>query len=140
MNREGALAKLDTENEWDVLVIGGGATGLGVCLDASSRGYSTVLVEQSDFAKGTSSRSTKLIHGGVRYLEQGNITLVADALKERGLLVKNAPDLVKPLRIIIPLYHWWELPYFGTGLKIYDYLSGRWSLGHSSVMGKERTL
>lgn len=140
MNREDALAKLDTGNEWDVLVIGGGATGLGVCLDASSRGYSTVLVEQSDFAKGTSSRSTKLIHGGVRYLEQGNITLVADALKERGLLIKNSPDLVKPLRIIIPLYHWWELPYFGTGLKIYDYLSGRWSLGRSSIMGKDKTV
>ena len=140
MNREETLAKLDTEKEWDLLVIGGGASGLGICLDAASRGYKTVLVEQSDFAKGTSSRSTKLIHGGVRYLEQGNITLVADALKERGLLVKNAPGLVHPLRIVIPLYHWWQVPYFGTGLKIYDHLSGRFSLGRSKVMGREKTL
>jgi glycerol-3-phosphate dehydrogenase len=140
MNREETLARLDNEKEWDLLVIGGGATGLGICLDAASRGYSTVLVEQSDFAKGTSSRSTKLIHGGVRYLEQGNITLVADALKERGRLVKNAPDLVTPLRIVIPLYHWWQVPYFGTGLKIYDHLSGRFSLGRSKVMGREKTL
>lgn len=140
MNRKETLAKLDTEKEWDILVIGGGASGLGICLDASSRGYSTVLVEQSDFAKGTSSRSTKLIHGGVRYLEQGNITLVADALKERGRLVKNAPGLVKPMRIVIPLYHWWQVPYFGTGLKIYDHLSGKFSLGRSKVMGREKTL
>ena len=140
MNRERTLARLESGEEWDLLVIGGGATGLGICLDAASRGYKTVLVEQSDFSKGTSSRSTKLIHGGVRYLEQGNITLVADALKERGRLVKNAPDLVKPLKIIVPLYHWWEVPYFGTGLKIYDRLSGRWSLGHSKVMGQKKTL
>ncbi len=140
MNRKETFARLDSREEWDLLVIGGGATGLGICLDAASRGYSTLLVEQSDFAKGTSSRSTKLIHGGVRYLEQGNITLVADALKERGRLVKNAPDLVKPLQILIPLYHWWQVPYFGTGLKIYDHLSGRFSLGRSRVMGKEKTL
>lgn len=140
MNREETFARLDSREEWDLLVIGGGATGLGICLDAASRGYSTLLVEQSDFAKGTSSRSTKLIHGGVRYLEQGNITLVADALKERGRLVKNAPELVKPLQILIPLYHWWQVPYFGTGLKIYDHLSGRFSLGRSRVMGKEKTL
>ena len=140
MNREETLARLEVDKEWDLLVIGGGATGLGICLDAASRGYSTVLVEQSDFAKATSSRSTKLIHGGVRYLEQGNITLVADALKERGRLVKNAPDLVNPLQIVIPLYHWWQVPYFGTGLKIYDHLSGRFSLGRSKVMGREKTL
>ncbi len=140
MNREETLERLGSQEEWDILVIGGGASGLGICLDASSRGYRTVLVEQSDFTKGTSSRSTKLIHGGVRYLEQGNITLVADALKERGRLVKNAPGLVHPLRIVIPLYHWWQVPYFGTGLKIYDHLSGRFSLGRSKVMGREKTL
>ncbi|HDS01869.1 MAG TPA: glycerol-3-phosphate dehydrogenase/oxidase, partial [candidate division Zixibacteria bacterium] len=140
MNRAETLARLESQNEWDLLVIGGGATGLGICLDAASRGYKTLLVEQSDFAKATSSRSTKLIHGGVRYLEQGNITLVADALKERGRLIKNAPELVKPLRIVIPLYHWWQVPYFGTGLKIYDHLSGRFSLGRSRIMGREKIL
>ena len=140
MNRKETLARLEVKEEWDLLVIGGGATGLGIALDAATRGLKTLLVEQSDFAKGTSSRSTKLIHGGVRYLEQGNITLVADALKERGRLVKNAPELVRPLPIVIPLYHWWQVPYFGTGLKIYDRLSGRFSLGSSRVMGREKTL
>lgn len=140
IEREELIAALRSNVEWDFLIVGGGATGLGICLDAATRGYKTLLVEQSDFAKGTSSRSTKLIHGGVRYLEQGNITLVADALKERGRLVKNAPGLVKPLGLVIPLYHWWQVPYFGTGLKIYDHLSGKWSLGRSKVMDRKKVL
>ncbi len=112
MNRASALAALlEQPTLWDVLVIGGGATGLGVAVDAAARGLRTALVEQSDFAKGTSSRSTKLIHGGFRYLKQGNIALVRESLHERGLLLRNAPHLVHPLNFIVPCYHWWEAPY-----------------------------
>src|SRR5271156_1966417 len=108
MNRETLLKNLNDPNEiWDVIIIGGGATGLGSAVDSASRGYKTLLLEQSDFAKGTSSRSTKLIHGGLRYLQQGNIALVIEALKERGLLCENAPHLVHHLPFLVPHYHWW---------------------------------
>src|SRR6202167_1548437 len=115
------LARLGGHSEpWDILVIGGGATGVGVALDAASRGYGVLLLEQSDFGKGTSSRSTKLVHGGVRYLEQGNISLVMEALRERGILRQNAPHLVSDLAFVVPSYDWWESPFYGLGLKIYD--------------------
>src|ERR1700755_2474646 len=114
---------------WDLIIIGGGATGLGVAVDAASRGFKTLLLEQSDFAKGTSSRSTKLVHGGVRYLAQGNIGLVVEALYERGLLLKNAPHLVKNLAFIIPNYHWWERIYYTIGLSLYDLMAGKLSFG-----------
>src|SRR5207249_11881842 len=108
----------ESPGDWDFLVIGGGATGLGAAVDAASRGYRTLLAEQSDFAKATSSRSTKLIHGGIRYLRQGNVALVRDSLRERGLLMRNAPRLVRPLAFIVPNYRWWEAPFYGVGLKI----------------------
>src|SRR6476661_3604750 len=109
MNRAALLSKLDAaEGAFDIAIIGGGATGLGTAVDAASRGHSVVLIEQADFAKGTSSRSTKLVHGGVRYLKQGNVSLVLEALRERGLLCRNAPHLVHSLPFIIPSYHWWE--------------------------------
>src|ERR1051325_9568137 len=116
MNREDSLnAMADRSTRWDVLVIGGGATGLGAAVDAASRGYRTLLLEQHDFAKATSSRSTKLVHGGVRYLRQGNVSLVIEALRERGLLMRNAPHLVRRLAFIVPAYAWWESAFYGTG-------------------------
>ena len=129
-----------TSEPWDIVIIGGGATGLGCAIDASSRGYKTLLLEQHDFAKGTSSRSTKLVHGGVRYLKQGNIALVLDALKERGLLLKNAPHLVRNLAFIVPNYTWWEGPFYGIGLKMYDLLAGKQGFGRSKHLSKEETL
>ncbi len=144
MNRPETLAKIRTaasESEpFDFLVIGGGATGLGVAVDAANRGYRTVLVEQSDFAKGTSSRSTKLVHGGVRYLKQGNISLVLEALHERGLLCDNAPHLVHHLSFIVPIYTWWEGPFYGIGMKIYDRLAGKLGLKPSQILSREETL
>ncbi len=125
---------------WDFLVIGGGGTGLGVGVDAAARGYRTLLVEQADFAKGTSSRSTKLVHGGVRYLKQGNISLVLEALRERGLLCENAPHLVQHLSFIVPIYSWWEGPFYGIGMKIYDRLAGKLGLSPSHVLSREETL
>jgi glycerol-3-phosphate dehydrogenase len=125
---------------WDVLVIGGGATGLGAAVEAASRGYRTLLVERSDFAKETSSRSTKLVHGGVRYLEQMNLTLVLDALRERGHMLRNAPHLVHDLSFVIPVYSYLSLPYYGVGLKVYEELSGRLSLGRSKLLSRETTL
>lgn len=122
------------KGEWDIIVIGGGATGLGVALDASSRGFNTLLLEQADFANGTSSRSTKLAHGGVRYLAQGNISLVNEALFERGLMIKNAPHLVKMLPFIIPGYRWWEKPFYGLGLKIYDWMARRYRLNKTKII------
>ena len=119
MNRSEMLEDLDkSAGGWDLIIIGGGATGLGTAIDSASRGYKTLLLEQSDFAKGTSSRSTKLVHGGVRYLQQGNVSLVMEALKERGLLRKNAPHLVHDLKFIVPNYDWWEGPFYGIGLKV----------------------
>ena len=126
--------------EWDMVVIGGGATGVGVAIDAASRGYTTLLLERSDFGKGTSSRSTKLVHGGVRYLEQGNITLVMEALKERGILRQNAPHLVGDLAFVVPNYDWWEAPFYGLGLKLYNILSGKYGFGSSTVLSREETL
>jgi glycerol-3-phosphate dehydrogenase len=136
MNREISLRKAMTESKpWDVVVVGGGATGLGAALDAASRGYKTLLVEQCDFAKATSSRSTKLAHGGVRYLQQGNIALVLEALKERGRMLRNAPHLVRRQSFVIPAYATWEIPFYGVGLKMYDALSGKASFGPSKMMG-----
>jgi len=125
---------------WDVLVIGGGASGLGAAVEAASRGYRTVLIERFDFAKGTSSRSTKLVHGGVRYLEQLNITLVMDALRERGHMLRNAPHLVHNLQFVVPAFDYFSLPYYGFGLKVYERMSGRLSLGASKLLSRERTI
>ncbi|GAA3754159.1 glycerol-3-phosphate dehydrogenase/oxidase [Terriglobus aquaticus] len=125
---------------WDVVVIGGGATGAGVAVDAALRGYATLLVEREDFGKGTSSRSTKLVHGGVRYLEQGNVSLVMEALKERGLLRQNAPHLVHDLEFVVPNYSWWEAPFYGIGMKIYDLLAVKYSFGRSKILSREETL
>ncbi len=125
---------------WDVLVIGGGATGLGAAVEAASRGYRTLLVERFDFAKGTSSRSTKLVHGGVRYLEQLDLTLVLDALRERGHMLRNAPHLVHDLSFVVPAYSYHSLPYYGLGLKVYERLSGRLSMGRSELLSRESTL
>jgi glycerol-3-phosphate dehydrogenase len=141
MNRDEMLQQLDDPSStWDMIVIGGGATGLGTAVEAASRGYRTLLLEQDDFAKGTSSRSTKLIHGGVRYLQQGNVGLVLEALHERGLLVGNAPHLVHDLAFVVPLYDWWEGPFYGIGLKLYDMLAGRLGLGPSRLLSREETL
>jgi glycerol-3-phosphate dehydrogenase len=140
MNRDAMIARLDQERRWDFVVVGGGATGLGIAIDAASRGYRTLLLEQSDFAKGTSSRSTKLVHGGVRYLRQGNISLVVEALKERGLLLRNAPHLVRGLSFVVPNYDWWEGPFYGIGLKMYDLLAGKQGFGRSRILSRETTL
>ena len=125
---------------WDMIVAGGGATGVGVAIDAASRGYDVLLLEQHDFGKGTSSRSTKLVHGGVRYLEQGNVALVMEALKERGLLLQNAPHLVRNLGFVVPNYDWWEAPFYGIGLKLYNLLAGKYGFGPSKILSKEETL
>jgi glycerol-3-phosphate dehydrogenase len=140
MKREAMLAALAGEDRWDIIVVGGGATGLGVAVDAASRGYQTLLLEQGDFAQGTSSRSTKLVHGGVRYLQQGNVALVIDALKERGYLRTNAPHLVRNLSFVVPNYEWWEGPFYGIGLKMYDLLAGKQGFGNSRVLSRDRTL
>jgi glycerol-3-phosphate dehydrogenase len=139
MNRSEMIQALkEEEGVWDVIIIGGGATGLGTAVDAASRGYKTLLLEMSDFAKGTSSRSTKLIHGGVRYLQQGNIPLVLEALKERGLLLKNAPHVVHDRSFIVPYYKWWQEPYYWTGLKLYDILSDKYRLGRSKFLSAKK--
>jgi glycerol-3-phosphate dehydrogenase len=130
----------DRSTVWDCLVIGGGATGLGTAVEAASRGLRTLLVEKTDFAKGTSSRATKLAHGGVRYLEQGNISLVREALHERGLMLKNAPHLAHPLKFVIPAYQYWQIPFYGIGLGIYDLLSGKLSLGRSKTLSASETI
>ncbi|NBC16215.1 MAG: FAD-dependent oxidoreductase [Bacteroidetes bacterium] len=140
MNRDDMLAHVQDEASWDFIIVGGGATGLGVAVDAASRGYKTLLLEMSDFAKATSSRSTKLVHGGVRYLQQGNISLVLEALKERGLLRQNAPHLVKDLSFVVPNYDWWEGPYYGIGMKLYDLLAGKYGFGRSKNLSREETL
>src|SRR5215204_4405461 len=141
MNRDDMLARVARQpHPWDMAVIGGGATGVGVAVDAASRGYSVVLLEQHDFGKGTSSRSTKLVHGGVRYLQQGNISLVMEALKERGLLRRNAPHLVHDLAFIVPNYAWWEAPFYGIGMKVYDVLAGKHGFGRSHRLSKEEVL
>ncbi len=125
---------------WDVVVIGGGASGLGIAVDAQTRGYRTLLLEQSDFAQATSSRSTKLVHGGVRYLQQGNIALVLEALRERGLLCRNAPHLVRDLAFVVPRYRWWEGPFYGIGLRLYDVLAGKLKIARSRRLNREETI
>lgn len=135
MRREQALDQLRTTAKWDMVIIGGGATGLGAALDAAARGYKTLLLEAYDFAKGTSSRSTKLVHGGVRYLAQGNIALVRDALHERGLMHRNAPHLVHALPFVIPVYTWWSGGFYGIGLRVYDLLAGSLGLGSTKAIG-----
>jgi glycerol-3-phosphate dehydrogenase len=134
------IQQLQVTPTWDICIVGGGATGLGIAVDAASRGYKTLLVEKFDFAKGTSSRSTKLVHGGVRYLQQGNIKLVMEALKERGILIKNAPHLVKNQAFIVPNYKWWEGPFYGIGLKVYDWMAGSLGFGPSQFLSREETL
>ncbi|HSC89478.1 MAG TPA: glycerol-3-phosphate dehydrogenase/oxidase [Polyangiaceae bacterium] len=135
------LQQVTTRTEpWDIAVIGGGSTGVGVAVDAASRGYSVVLLEAYDFGKGTSSRSTKLVHGGVRYLQQGNISLVMEALKERGLLRINAPHLVQDLEFVVPNYQWWEAPFYGIGMKVYDLLAGKFGFGPSKILSREEVL
>jgi glycerol-3-phosphate dehydrogenase len=141
MNRTEMISVLEEKSQnWDIIIIGGGATGMGIAIDAASRGYKTLLLEQHDFAKGTSSRSTKLVHGGVRYLQQGNISLVLEALKERGILRRNAPHLVHNLPFIVPSYDWWQGPFYGIGLKLYDMLAGKEGFGHSKLLSKEKTI
>ncbi|HEX9079047.1 MAG TPA: glycerol-3-phosphate dehydrogenase/oxidase [Desulfuromonadaceae bacterium] len=141
MTRTELLQRLDDPRHvWDMIVIGGGASGLGTAVEAAGRGYRTLLLERHDFGAGTSSRSTKLIHGGVRYLKQGNVALVLEALHERGLLIRNAPHLVHNLAFVVPLYDWWEGPFYGIGLKLYDLLAGRLGLGPSRQLTREETL
>ncbi|MGH1364746.1 MAG: glycerol-3-phosphate dehydrogenase/oxidase [Calditrichia bacterium] len=140
MKRQDMLIRLDETSLWDMIIIGGGASGLGAAVDAASRGYSVVLFEQNDFCKGTSSRSTKLIHGGVRYLQQGNISLVLEALHERGLLFYNAPHLVQNRSFIVPSYEWWNGPFYGVGMKVYDLLAGKLGLGPSRILSREEVL
>src|SRR4051812_6429557 len=141
LSREEMLSRVEQhEGPWDFVIIGGGATGAGVAVDAASRGFSVLLLEQSDFGKGTSSRSTKLVHGGVRYLEQGNIPLVMEALRERGILRQNAPHLVSDLAFVVPRYDWWEAPFYGLGLKVYDLLAGKYGFGSSQLLSREETL
>jgi glycerol-3-phosphate dehydrogenase len=141
MNRADMWRRIEAHPKpWDMIVVGGGATGAGVAIDSASRGYDVLLLEQSDFGKGTSSRSTKLAHGGVRYLEQGNIGLVMEALKERGLLLQNAPHIVHDLAFVVPNYDWWEAPFYGLGLKLYQLLAGKYGFGTSRILSKEETL
>src|SRR5882762_1212800 len=140
MNRDQSFQKLEQRDRWDILIIGGGATGLGAAVDAAARGYRTILLEQHDFAKGTSSRSTKLVHGGVRYLRQGDVSLVIEALRERGLLMRNAPHLVRDRAFVVPSYEWWEGPFYGVGMKVYDALAGRLGIGKSQLLSRTETL
>ena len=141
LHRETFLERISHFRQaWDIAVVGGGSTGIGVALDAVSRGYSVVLLEQHDFGKGTSSRSTKLVHGGVRYLQQGNISLVMEALKERGLLLQNAPHLVRDMQFVVPNYVWWEAPFYGIGMKVYDLLAGKYGFGPSQILSREEVL
>src|SRR6201995_5941385 len=141
MKREEMLARVEARTApWDIVIIGGGASGMGIAVDAATRGYDVLLLEREDFGKATSSRSTKLVHGGVRYLEQGNVSLVMEALKERGLLRQNAPHLVHDLGFVVPNYSWWEAPFYGIGMKIYNLLSGKYGFGPSKILSREETL
>src|SRR5664279_227427 len=141
MNRSEMYRRLRAHaGAWDMIVVGGGATGVGVAIDAATRGYGVLLLEQNDFGKGTSSRSTKLIHGGVRYLQQGNISLVMEALKERGILRANAPHLVHDLSFVVPNYSWWEAPFYGIGMKVYDMLAFRHGFGKSRLLSKQEVI
>src|SRR4030095_6413227 len=139
MKRDEMIDRLDRET-FDIIVIGGGASGLGVAVDAASRGYRTLLLEAHDLAKGPSSRSTKLVHGGVRYLEQLNFSLVTEALRERGLIYRNAPHLVANLGFVVPRYRWWQGPFYGIGLKLYDALAGDLNLAPSRTLDRDTTI
>ena len=139
MNRAEQLSYLATCPVYDLVVVGGGATGLGVALDAVLRGFSVLLLESHDFAGGTSSRSTKLLHGGVRYLAQGNVSLVREALAERAAVMNVAPHLAQPLPFVMPSYRWWQTPFYGLGLKLYDLLAGKAGLGHTELLDTEQT-
>ena len=139
-SRADLMARLALSYRYDLAIVGGGATGLGVALDAASRGLNVVLVESHDFAGGTSSRATKLVHGGVRYLAQGNISLVREALHERTTLLHNAPHLAQPLPFVMPCYKLWEAPFYGVGLKMYDALAGRSGLGPTEFLNRAETL
>lgn len=139
-DRQDLLARLARSDKYDLAVVGGGATGLGVALDAAARGFKVVLVESHDFAKGTSSRATKLVHGGVRYLAQGDIALVREALHERTTLLRNAPHLAQPLPFVMPSYKLWETPFYGMGLKMYDALAGKAGLGPTEFLNRRQTL
>ncbi len=139
MNRAQHLARIESQ-DFDLLIVGGGATGLGCAVDGASRGYRVALLEAGDFGRGTSSRSTKLVHGGVRYLEQGNVSLVMEALHERGILRENAPHLVHDLAFVVPNFEWWEAPFYGIGLRLYDLLAGKYGFGKSSNLSREETL
>jgi glycerol-3-phosphate dehydrogenase len=140
MTRKNLINQLESTKIWDVVIIGGGATGLGAAVEATTRGYKTLLLEQYDYTIGTSSRSTKLVHGGVRYLAQGDVGLVLEALKERGLMLKNAPHLVTNKPFLIPSYKWWYKPFYTFGLTVYDLLSGRSRFGTSKPYSREKTL
>ncbi len=140
MKRSDILARVRDGQRWDVVVIGGGATGLGAAVDAAARGFRTLLIEAHDFAKGTSSRSTKLVHGGVRYLAQGNISLVYEALAERGRMARNAPHLVSALEFVVPGYTWWSNPFYGAGLLLYSLMAGSLGIGFSKLIGKQEAL
>jgi glycerol-3-phosphate dehydrogenase len=141
VNRAQSLTGVRQFNDyWDMLVIGGGATGLATAMDAASRGYKTLLIDMHDFAKGTSSRSTKLVHGGVRYLQKGDVSLVVEALQERGLLMRNAPHLVSHQSFIVPSYEWWNGPFYGVGMKVYDMLAGKLGIKKSRLLSREKTL
>lgn len=147
MERNKHISRLKKNDTFDLLVIGGGATGSGIAVDAASRGMKVLLVEKNDFAEGTSSRSTKLIHGGVRYLEKAfkhldkeQYSFVKEGLYERGVILKNAPHLTNKIKFVTPLYKWIELPYVFAGLKLYDILSGKMRLGKSRLLLKKETL
>ncbi|MFO0811328.1 MAG: glycerol-3-phosphate dehydrogenase/oxidase [Gemmataceae bacterium] len=141
MNRADMLDRALARREpWDFVIIGGGATGVGVAVDAASRGYAVLLLERGDFGQGTSSRSTKLVHGGVRYLAQGHLPLVFEALHERGRLRRNAPHLVHDLEFVVPAYSWWAKPFYGVGMKVYDRLAGRLRFGPSEFLSKDEAL
>ena len=140
LTRESLLRQATDSGEWDYIIVGGGATGLGAALEAASRGYRTLLLEAQDFAKATSSRSTKLVHGGVRYLKQGNVKLVLEALRERGRMLRNAPHLAHRQAFVVPAYSRMDLPFYGVGLTLYDVLAGKEGLGRSRILSQERAL
>ena len=138
--RGNVLQQLRAPRVWDIVVVGGGATGLGIALDASLRGFKVALIEADDFAKGTSSRATKLAHGGVRYLAQGNVALVREALQERGAMLANAPHLAQPLAFVMPSHRWWQSAFYGAGLKAYDLLAGWRGLGRTEFLSRAQAL
>ncbi len=140
MKRDNMIAQVEQTKEWDIVIIGGGATGLGCAVDAASRGYKTLLMEQYDFGKGTSGKSTKLVHGGVRYLAQGNIKLVMEALRERAYLLRNAPNVTAVASFVVPVFSLWDKMFYGIGLKMYDMLAGKLSVGKTKWLNKRQTL